>query len=194
MPNFIHSLGWFGVFIFPFIESIGFPMPTAFAFLAAIAVLEVQGATGWTVFAVIGVLVLSQMGGSIIGYFLGLRGSSWVGKKIASSPKFKNAYETLERFYARWGVPTVIIGRMCGYVRPWTSLASGLMKMRTFPFLVATFVGSTLWSLMTLWLIHAGYKAYERGGVGRILVFAVLAVALMMLVAFWARPRRGGKA
>ncbi len=158
MISFIYALGWFGVFLFPFLESIGVPIPTAFAFIAAIALIEAEGTTAMTPYFVIAVLVIGQMGGSLIGYALGLKGLGWAERKLAGSAKFRKTYATMERFYARWGIPTVIIARLCGYLRPWTSLASGIMKMRFLPFASATLVGSILWSLMTLWLIHSGYK------------------------------------
>jgi len=65
--------------------------------------------------------------------------------------------------------------------------------MRFVPFLIATFIGSVIWTLVTFYLIKAGYKMYQAGGTSRLIVSAVLALAAIMVIAFWLRSGRKRK-
>jgi len=193
MASWIISLGYFSVFIIPLVESIGVPMPVTFAFLAGLAILESESANAITYAVVLGLLVLGQMGGSLIGFFLGRSGSKWFSERFAVSARFSKTYQTVQLIYDKWGVVAVIFARLCGYIRPWASLASGLMRMRFVPFLIATFIGSVIWTLVTFYLIKAGYKMYQAGGTSRLIVSAVLALAAIMVIAFWLRSGRKRK-
>ena len=50
-----------------------------------------------------------------------------------------------ERFFARFGTPAVLIGRLLPVVRTFIALPAGMGRMRQLPFQLYTFVGSLLW-------------------------------------------------
>lgn len=49
------------------------------------------------------------------------------------------------RFFARWGTPTVFIGRLLPVVRTFIALPAGIARMPPFRFQAYTFIGSWLW-------------------------------------------------
>ena len=52
-----------------------------------------------------------------------------------------------ERFFARFGTPAVLIGRLLPVVRTFIALPAGMARMRLLPFHALTFAGSFGWCL-----------------------------------------------
>ncbi|MGH7041256.1 MAG: DedA family protein [Acetobacteraceae bacterium] len=50
-----------------------------------------------------------------------------------------------ERFFARFGTPAVLLGRVLPVVRTFIALPAGMARMRQMPFQIYTFVGSLAW-------------------------------------------------
>ncbi len=118
MLTHLYALGYLGVFLITFVESIGIPVPSAIAFLTAIAILESESATPLTPYLLFATLVIGQLSGSLVGYGIGIRGSGWLLTKIKSSIKFQKTYATVQRISKKYGIFAVILARLCGYIRP----------------------------------------------------------------------------
>ena len=64
-----------------------------------------------------------------------------------------------ERFFAKWGIAAVFVGRFIPVVRHLISLPAGLAKMRLAPFFVATAIGAFAWNFFLTWV---GMKLAEN--------------------------------
>jgi membrane protein DedA with SNARE-associated domain len=64
-----------------------------------------------------------------------------------------------ERFFARWGVWAVFLGRMVPLVRSFVSIPAGVTRMDLKQFLIYTFAGSTIWASF---LAALGYELGEN--------------------------------
>lgn len=53
--------------------------------------------------------------------------------------------ERAERFFARFGPPAVLVGRLLPVVRTFIALPAGMARMRLMPFQLYTFAGSFVW-------------------------------------------------
>jgi membrane protein DedA with SNARE-associated domain len=99
--------------------------------------------------------------------------------------------ELAQRWFSRYGLPAVFIGRLLPIVRTYISFPAGLARVPLGRFVLLTFVGAVPWNLA---LAYAGYtlgKNYDRvtvfvqrGG------YLIAVVILVVLVAWWYRGRR----
>jgi membrane protein DedA with SNARE-associated domain len=64
-----------------------------------------------------------------------------------------------ERFFERWGVWAVFLGRMVPLVRSFVSIPAGVTRMDLKQFLIYTFAGSTIWASF---LAALGYELGEN--------------------------------
>ncbi len=64
-----------------------------------------------------------------------------------------------ERFFARFGAPAVLIGRVLPVVRTFLALPAGMARMRQLPFQLYTFVGSLAWCYL---LAYIGERLGKR--------------------------------
>ena len=64
-----------------------------------------------------------------------------------------------ERFFARFGAPAVLIGRVLPVVRTFLALPAGMARMRQWPFQLYTFVGSLAWCYL---LAYIGERLGKR--------------------------------
>jgi len=93
--------------------------------------------------------------GDIGGYLLGrLKGRA----VLAWSPLAHRAYERsrprMEKYFARWGAMTVVIGRFVAVGRVFAPFSAGLSGMPARTFMAAALVSAALWSAL---LVAAGY-------------------------------------
>jgi len=122
-------------------------------------------------------------------------GSRWVQRKLDASRRWRDSYWRIRHLYERWGWLTIIGCRMVGYVRPWSSITAGLMRMRFLPFLAATVIGASVWTLINWMIVYHGIHLFARAQWFRWVVLGLLIVALGGIAAFWwcwgrSRPSR----
>ncbi|OPX21444.1 MAG: hypothetical protein B1H03_06595 [Planctomycetales bacterium 4484_113] len=192
LAQWIQGLGYFGVFLAMFIENLGIPFPVIFGLIGGAAMVTAhQG----SIPAVLVVLVAGQVAGAATGYLLGAGGSRWVQRKLDASRRWRDSYWRIRHLYERWGWLTIIGCRMVGYVRPWSSITAGLMRMRFLPFLAATVIGASVWTLINWMIVYHGIHLFARAQWFRWVVLGLLIVALGGIAAFWwcwgrSRPSR----
>ena len=92
-------------------------------------------------------------------FFWGLAGASagdavsyWIGRALKQRVRrmwpFRNDPEPLERgyrFFARWGVLSVFVGRFLGPLRAVVPLVAGMLHMRQWTFQIANVLSAVLW-------------------------------------------------
>lgn len=146
----IQSFGYFGVAGLMAIESMNIPLPSEVILPFA----------GWQVsHGVMNIHAAALAGsigcviGSAISYALGFYGGRpfllKYGKWLLISQKdFRQA----EGWVAKYGVATFFVGRLLPVARTFISLPAGILRVRLWPFVITTFLGSWIWSYVLIYL------------------------------------------
>ncbi len=98
--------------------------------------------------------------GSIIAYAIGAYGGRPLiekyGKYVLVS---RHDLDMADRWFNRYGTMIVFTGRLLPVVRTFISLPAGISRMNFFKFIVYTFIGSLIWSLLITWI---GFKLGQQ--------------------------------
>jgi membrane protein DedA with SNARE-associated domain len=97
------------------------------------------------------------------------------------------------RFFERWGLFAVFIGRLLPVIRTYISFPAGLSRITVVPFILATVGGAIPWNLA---LAYAGFKLgqnYERvaSALGPFTLPIAIAVLLLVIAAYYYGRRLG---
>ena len=155
----IHSGGYFGAAFLMALESMIAPVPSE-AVMPPVGILVKRGVfqAPLAIFATsVGSLI-----GSLISYLMGFYGGRPLILKIGKYLLLDHEHlEWTEKWFARFGSPTILIGRFIPVVRHLISIPAGLGKMPLLPFALYTLIGATIWNSI---LLYVGYKfaTYEE--------------------------------
>ncbi len=98
--------------------------------------------------------------GSIIAYAIGAYGGRPLiekyGKYVLVS---RHDLDMADRWFNRYGTMIVFTGRLLPVVRTFISLPAGISRMNFFKFIIYTFIGSLIWSLLITWI---GFKLGQQ--------------------------------
>ena len=146
----IDFLGYPGVFFLMLIESCGIPMPSEIIMPFSGFLVAVGKMNFW---AVSFVGAFANLAGSLIAYWIGLKGGRALiekyGKYVLIS---KRDLDLADRWFARFGNWTVFFGRLLPVVRTYISFPAGVAKMEIKRFSLYTFAGALPWSILFTWL------------------------------------------
>jgi membrane protein DedA with SNARE-associated domain len=193
VQGIVSDLGYPGLFMLIFLESTLVPIPSELVMPFA-GFMASKG-----VFALPLVLVINSVAallGSLFCYFIGAKlGKPFVmkyGKYAFIKPK---DLEKTESYFAKHGRATILIGRFLPVVRHVISIPAGIARMPLGPFVLQTFIGSTVWGSF---LILIGYflgknwesvaKQFKR--VDMLVGVLLIVVAIALAVRFIAKRRR----
>jgi membrane protein DedA with SNARE-associated domain len=137
--------------------------------------------------------------GSWLAYALGYYGGrpflERYGRYLLMKP---HDLDLADRWFARYGMGAVFLGRVMPIVRTFISLPAGIARVSLVPFSILTFLGSWIWSYG---LIYAGVKLGEHWdqvrAVGHRFDTAIaLLIAVGLLTYLWRHlaPKRGNAA
>jgi len=155
ITSLVSTYGYLGLFVAAFAETIFPPIPSEVIFpLAGFVgfksnfsyvetfVMAVCGAIGATV-------------GAVLIYFISLKIGRLaivkIGKYVFVSER---KIESAEKWFERYGVYAVFLGRMAPGIRELISVPAGIAKMPIGKFTLFTFLGSLVWSTA---LVFSGY-------------------------------------
>lgn len=153
VQNLFNSLGYFGIIVAMAIESCLIPLPSELimplaGFMAYKGTFNLWGAG---VAGAVGCVI-----GSLVAYWIGATGGRPLllryGRYILISA---HDADLADRFFARWGDPTIFLTRLMPIVRTFISLPAGISRMNLTKFTIYTFLGSLPWCLLLGW---AGYN------------------------------------
>lgn len=141
--NLIESLGYYGIFLGMTIESACIPLPSEI-------IMPFAGFVVWegkmTLWGITLVGALGNLFGSLIAYYVGLKGGRPLlekyGKYILIS---KSKLNMADEWFEKYGHETVLIGRMLPGVRTFISLPAGVTQMDLKKFIIYTLIGSLPW-------------------------------------------------
>jgi len=178
-------------FIVSFAESfagLSFLVPGVAIVIGLGALLRAIGADFWVFFPV----WLAAAVGAILGDWI----SYWIGYRFKESvlsiwpiSHYRGQMDSALRFFGRWGVWTIFIGRFLGPFRATVPLVAGISQMKFWPFQIANVTSALIWSASLLFLGAAGWAAVKSvwHSLGGWPTIAVTAVALVLLFAFRGR-------
>jgi len=112
----------------------------------------ILGATGATIGTSVIYLIALKLGRTVLLRYL---------KNFRISEK---KLERVEIWFEKYGDKAVLIGRMVPVMREMISVPAGLLKMKIPKFILFTFIGSCIWSSIT---ILAGYYFGEAMGLAK---------------------------
>jgi membrane protein DedA with SNARE-associated domain len=149
----IAGLGYGGVVLLMAIESACIPLPSE-VIMPFAGYLVSTGRFGLQAVAIAG--AIGCLLGSYVAYFVGATGGrpafESYGRYVLISP---HELEVADRFFERWGSPTVFAARLLPVVRTFIAFPAGVSRMGLWRFSIYTLLGSYPWCLA---LAYAGMK------------------------------------
>lgn len=155
ITSLVSSYGYIGLFIAAFVETIFPPIPSELIFPLA-------GFVGFkSNFTYIETFVMAVCGaigatiGAVLIYFISLKIGRLAVIKVGKYV-FVNEHkiEAAEKWFEKYGIYAVFLGRMAPGVRELISVPAGIAKMPIGKFTIFTFLGSLVWSIA---LVFSGY-------------------------------------
>lgn len=155
--NVISSLGYGGVVLLMGIESANIPLPSE----------VIMPFSGYLVFTgrfnLFWVAIAGGLGclwGSLLSYWIGAKGGRPLIEKYGKYVLISHHdLDRADRWFLKWGVATVFIGRLLPIIRTFISFPAGIARVNLWKFSVYTFVGSVIWSYF---LAFVGMKLGEN--------------------------------
>ena len=194
MQSFVQSYGYFALIVLSIAESACAPIPSevTFGFAGALCTTAITGHAQFSLWAVILIGTVGSLVGSIIAYEVGrTAGRSIVdrwGKWILLTHKDLDA---AERWFAKYGSISVLIGRVLPVVRSAISVPSGIAEMARVRFIVLTVIESAVWVSL---LASLGYAAgsnwrHVSKDFHAVQTPTIIVIVLLLIFGFWHRIR-----
>ncbi len=185
--NIISSLGYYGVFFLMALESMVFPVPSE-AVMPFAGYLAASGNMDFIL-----VVVASTLGsiiGSLLSYYTGMKGESFVSRHGKLLLLNKKDMEKTNAFFRKHGEKTIFISRFIPVVRHLISLPAGFGRMNMKKFLIYTTAGAAMWNAF---LAYAGFMLKEKWN--SIIAYSqyldIIALAGIIAFAVWFVKRHG---
>ena len=187
--QWVSSGGIFVVLVLMLINSCGIPFPSE----VIMPVAGVLAATGhFNIVAVIVAGIAGNLIGALIAYSLARR----FGRPLLLGPGRRvgisaSHLDLADRWFARFGLPTVFFGRMLPVICTYISFPAGLAKVQPVWFAVLSLLGSTVW------VTFLGLLGYEVGAnytkvagpIGKIAI-GIAVLVVIAVVVWYVRGRR----
>lgn len=182
MTNIMGSLGYLGVTIAVFLETVFPPIPSGF--IQPFSGFVASRSDQTLILTIVAATVGSYLG-TVPFYFLGLWGEDFVNKFLYKYGKYlfidtdevDKAYE----FFDKHGHIIVLTGRLIPFVRTVISFPAGVAKMPFKKFTLYTVLGGAIWSTI---LATGGFLLGERWEIIMVWLnqYETLSILLMILL------------
>ncbi len=198
--HFVRAAGLPGIFALMAISSACIPIPSEVVMLfAGFAVADPTQSHATHHMTMTGVILAGLLGtmvGSWVAYAVGRGGRLELlerhGAKIGIGPAHPGQIERADRWFARYGEPTVLFGRLIPLVRAFVSLPAGVAKMPLGRFTVLSLIGATPWVVALAFAGHAlGGDWTSVRKWFEYVDYAILLLAVIGIVYAIVRRRRG---
>ena len=184
ITSLVSTYGYLGIFIAAFAETIFPPIPSELIFPLAGFVgfksnftyfetflMASSGAVGATIGAIVIYLVSFKIGRIAI---------IKLGKYVFVNEK---KIESAERWFEKYGVYAVFLGRMAPGVRELISVPAGIARMPFAKFVTFTFFGSLIWSVILVFLGYFLGDSWESLSETLSDYFTVISVLVLLSIA-----------
>ena len=157
LVELIFDWGYLGIFCLMAIESSFIPFPSEIILIPA-GYLASQGQMS------IGMIMISALGGSLVGAFINYYLALSMGRKILKKyGKYffinESALEKMDNYFEKHGHISTFIGRLIPGIRQLISIPAGLARMNLVVFSTYTALGAGIWALI---LTMLGYFIGEN--------------------------------
>jgi membrane protein DedA with SNARE-associated domain len=192
MESFLTSAGYAALILFGFLEAACIPISSEITFGFA-GVLAYQGHLNLALVIIIG--SLAELAGSYASYAVGRAGGKPLVHKLGRYVLVTQAdVDRAERFLAGRGAWAVVVGRMLPFVRAFTSIVAGLVRIPALRFgvlsLIGTVIYATVLSVAGYQLGHAWNSVSHGLTVVGYVLFAVVVIAIVGFVLYRLRQFR----
>ncbi|HEY1420614.1 MAG TPA: DedA family protein [Candidatus Dormibacteraeota bacterium] len=184
--NLVGTYGLLAIFVTMAGESCGLPISSEIVVPLGGA-LASQGRLNFIL--VVLVASVANLAGSLIAFYLTRRfGEPFVLSRIGRWMGLNKGHLRLaERFFRRFGLWAVFVGRLLPIVRTYISFPAGVSKIGYVRFSIATLAGAIPWNLA---LAFAGYKLgqhYQQvsSSISPFVIPIAIAVILLLAAAWW---------
>lgn len=179
LDNLIHSYGYWAVFIFIALESVGLPLPGETMLIAAAVY---AGSTHHlNIDLIAGFAAVASIVGDNIGYRLGAAGGQRLVNRFGRFLRLDAAKMRLGRyFFDRHGAAVVFLGRFITVVRTYSALFAGIYRMPWRRFAVSNAAGGLVWA--AVYSFGAYFLGSAAAGVGQMVTVIGLAVSALLAV------------
>jgi membrane protein DedA with SNARE-associated domain len=193
MENFLTSAGYAALILLGFLEAAGIPVSSEITFGFA-GVLAYQGHLNLALVIIIG--TLAELAGSYASYAVGRAGGKplvhRLGRYVLVTESDVARAEHFLEGRGAWAIP---VGRMLPFVRAFTSIVAGLVRVPAIRFGILSLIGTVLYAAAVASLGYALGSAWQRVSHGLsvlgYVLFALTAVAIVGFIAYrWRQYRR----
>jgi membrane protein DedA with SNARE-associated domain len=193
MESLLISGGYAALVLFGFLEAAGIPVSSEITFGFA-GVLAYQGHLNLGLVIIIG--TLAELAGSYASYAVGRVGGRPLVQRLGRYVLVTESdVDRAERFLEGRGAWAIPVGRMVPFVRAFTSIVAGLVRVPPIRFGILSLIGTVLYAATVTSLGYALGSAWQSVSHGLsvlgYVVFAVIVVAIVGFIAYrWRRYRR----
>lgn len=176
--SIIHTTGYTGVFVLMTLESALIPIPSEVTMPFAGSLVSTGVFNFWLLGFIGG---LGNLFGSLIAYYIGLKGEKTVRHLIKTYGKFilvkEKEFDLAESWFKKYGDGIVFFSRVMPVLRTFVSLPAGIAKTPIKKFIIYTLVGSLIWSYVLEYLgVVLGNNWHILGAYFHKFDFAIAAV------------------
>ena len=193
MESFLTSAGYAALILFGFLEAACIPISSEITFGFA-GVLAYQGHLNLALVIIIG--SLAELAGSYTSYAVGRLGGKPLVHRLGRYVLVTESdIDRAERFLTGRGAWAVPVGRMLPFVRAFTSIVAGLVRIPAARFGVLSLIGTVIYAAALSSIGYGLGSAWQSVSHGLTVVgyvlFAVLVIAIVGFVVYrWRQFRR----
>ena len=193
MESFLTSAGYAALILFGFLEAACIPVSSEITFGFA-GVLAYQGHLNLVLVIIIG--SVAELAGSYTSYAIGRAGGGPLVRRLGCYVLVTESdVDRAERFLEGGGAWAIPVGRMLPFVRAFTSIVAGLVRVPAIRFGVLSLIGTVLYAAVVASLGYALGSEWQRVSHGMsVLVYVLFALVVVALVGFiayrWRQYRR----
>jgi membrane protein DedA with SNARE-associated domain len=184
ITSLVSTYGYLGIFVAAFVETIFPPIPSELIFPLAGFVGFKSNFTYFETFLMASAGAVGATVGAIVIYLISFKigriAIVKLGKYVFVSEK---KIESAERWFEKYGIYAVFLGRMAPGVRELISVPAGIARMPFAKFVTFTFFGSLIWSVI---LVFSGYflgNSWESMSESVSDYFTVISVLVLLSIA-----------
>src|SRR5580658_9974715 len=183
MESFLTSAGYAALILFGFLEAACIPISSEITFGFA-GVLAYQGHLNLVLVIIIG--SLAELGGSYASYWVGRVGGRPLVDRIGRYVLVTQSdVDRAERFLAGRGAWAIPVARMIPFIRAFTSIVAGLIRVPAGRFGVLSLIGTVVYAAALSSIGYGLGSAWQHISHGLTVAgYAIFAVVVIAIVAF----------
>ncbi len=188
----ISSWGYVGIFVLMLLESSSLPVPSEAVLPFAGYFVSIDILNFWLVVIV---ATVAGVAGSLIDYFIGLKGVHILAKhKVLGSIFSVNQIDYATRWFNKYGSFMVFLGRLVPLFRTLISFPAGAVKMPLAKFVGYTAAGCLVWNTILVYLgFLLGENWNEVAGFSHYLIIIVVIVVVIILALYLVKKKMNKK-